>query len=67
MGQVAVAVAASDFNAWMQRNQLSLQTAADSLGMTRRMVAHYRTGSRTIPRVVGLACKGWDAEERQRH
>lgn len=29
--------------------------------MTRRMIAHYRTGSRAIPRVVGLACKGWEA------
>ena len=52
------------FNDWMQRNGLSLQTAADSLGMTRRMIAHYRTGSRAIPRVVGLACKGWEAERR---
>lgn len=53
---------ASEFDAWMKRNGLSLQTAADSLGMTRRMIAHYRTGSRAIPRVVGLACKGWEAE-----
>jgi len=30
--------------------------------MTRRMIAHYRTGSRSIPKVVGLACKGWEAE-----
>ena len=52
------------FNDWMQRNGLSLQTAADRLGMTRRRIAHYRTGSRAIPRVVGLACKGWEAERR---
>jgi hypothetical protein len=26
------------------------------------MIAHYRTGSRPIPKVVGLACKGWEAE-----
>jgi transcriptional regulator with XRE-family HTH domain len=49
----------------MQRNGLSLQTAADSLGMTRRMIAYYRTGSRAIPRIVGLACKGWEAEHRR--
>lgn len=53
---------ASEFNRWMQRNGLSLATAADTLGMTRRMIAHYRTGSRPIPKVVGLACKGWEAE-----
>lgn len=50
------------FDEWMRRNGLSLATAADALGMTRRMVAHYRTGSRPIPRVVGLACKGWEVE-----
>jgi len=53
---------ARDFNDWMQRNGLSLTIAAETLGMTRRMIAHYRTGSRPIPKVVGLACKGWEAE-----
>lgn len=54
---------ASEFDRWMQRNGLSLAKAAETLGMTRRMIAHYRTGSRPIPRVVGLACKGWEAEQ----
>jgi Protein of unknown function (DUF2442) len=49
---------ASEFEAWMERNHLSLTVAAESLGMTRRMIAHYRTGSKPIPVVVGLACKG---------
>ena len=53
---------ARSFDDWMQRNGLSLTSAADALGMTRRMIAHYRTGSRPIPRVVGLACKGWESE-----
>jgi len=53
---------ASEFDHWMRRNGLSLATAAETLGMTRRMIAHYRTGSRPIPKVVGLACKGWEAE-----
>ena len=52
---------ASEFEAWMERNGLSLTVAAESLGMTRRMIAHYRTGSKPIPVVVGLACKGWEA------
>jgi len=54
------------FDAWMRRNALSLTTAAESLGMTRRMIAHYRTGSRPIPKVVGLACKGWEVEHANR-
>lgn len=56
---------ASEFEAWMDRNHLSLTVAAESLGMTRRMIAHYRTGSKPIPVVVGLACKGWEATHAQ--
>lgn len=51
-----------EFNDWMQRNGLSLATAAETLGMTRRMIAHYRTGSRPVPKVVGLACLGWELQ-----
>lgn len=53
---------ADEFDAWMKRNSLSLAAAAESLGMTRRMIAYYRTGSRPIPKVVGLACAGWEAQ-----
>lgn len=56
---------ATVFDAWMKRNHLSLASAAESLGMTRRMIAHYRTGSRPIPKVVGLACKGWEVEHQR--
>jgi len=52
----------SGFNAWMSRNGLSLATAAEALGMTRRMIAHYRTGSRPISKAIGLACLGWEAQ-----
>jgi hypothetical protein len=51
---------AAEFDAWMQRNRLTLSSAAQALGMTRRMMAHYRTGSRPIPKVVALACKAID-------
>lgn len=47
------------FDEWMNNNQLSLSTAAEALGMTRRMIAHYRSGSRPIPKTVQLACVGW--------
>ncbi|MDD4929919.1 MAG: DUF2442 domain-containing protein [Gallionella sp.] len=53
---------ASEFDRWMQRNSLTLSSAADTLGMTRRMIAHYRTGSRPIPKVVGLACRAIELE-----
>lgn len=52
---------ASQFNEWMMQHHLSLTDAANVLGMTRRMMAYYRTGSRPIPKVVMLACMGWEA------
>ena len=53
----------SEFDQWMRRNGLSLTSAASALGMTRRMIAHYRSGSRPIPRTVQLACLGWETEQ----
>ena len=52
------------FDAWIKKNQLSLTTAAEALGLSRRMVAHYRTGSRPIPKIVALACTGWEIQHR---
>jgi hypothetical protein len=48
------------FDGWIKNNRLSLTTAADALGMTRRMIAHYRSGTRPIPKTVQLACIGWE-------
>ena len=49
------------FGEWMRRNGLSLTSAAVALGMSRRMVAYYRTAQKAIPRHVWLACLGWEA------
>ncbi len=49
------------FAAWMAQHDLSLNSAADALGLSRRMIAHYRTGSRPIPHVVALACEALTA------
>lgn len=48
------------FDAWMRRNGLSLTTAAEALGLSRRMVSYYRTAQRPIPKTVWLACLGCD-------
>jgi len=53
-----------EFAAWRVRNRLSLSDAAQALGITRRMVAYYEAGRYLIPRMVGLAIKGWEAEHR---
>lgn len=52
---------------WMHHHDLSLQTAAHALGISRRMIAYYRSGERPIPRTVGLAMLGWEAMESGHH
>lgn len=46
---------------WMARNELTLDSAAQELGLSRRMLAYYRSGEKPVPRTVALAMKGWDA------
>jgi len=53
------------FAQWRARNRLSLSAAAKALGMTPRTISAYGTGARPVPRYVALACKGWEAEQRQ--
>lgn len=49
------------FGDWMHRNNLSLTTAAEALGISRRMVSYYRTAHKAIPRTIWLTCLGWEA------
>ena len=49
---------------WMYENDLNLDGAAIALGMSRRMVAYYRSGAKAVPRTVALACLGWRALRR---
>lgn len=49
------------FDTRMHRNGLSLNTAAQALGISRRMVSDYRTAHKPIPRAIWLACLGWEA------
>lgn len=55
------------FRRWQDANHLSLTDAASAIGLSRRTISQYRTGSRTVPRIVGLACKGWEAERQVQH
>ena len=54
-----------DFASWMDRNQLSLSQAAQAIGMTRRMIAYYKSGARPIPKTVWLACIGYESLRHQ--
>lgn len=53
---------AVEFIRWRWRYGLSLSDAAEALGLSRRQVAYYASGERSVPRTVLLACKGWEAE-----
>jgi len=46
---------------WMARNDLTLDAAAEALGVSRRMLAYYRSGAKPVPRTVALACIGCEA------
>jgi hypothetical protein len=47
---------AADFKSWLKTEGLSLTAASDLLGLSRRTIAYYASGERTIPRVVFIAC-----------
>jgi len=49
---------------WMARHNMTLDAAAKALGLSRRMLAYYRSGEKPVPRTVALACLGWEAEQR---
>lgn len=49
------------FLEWRLRNGLSLTESANALGLSRRTIAYYSNGERTIPKAILLACTGWDA------
>ena len=49
--------AARAFLQWRLKHALSLSAAAEALGLSRRMVAYYSNGAKTVL----LACRGWEA------
>ena len=50
-----------DFKNWMTTNELSLTTAAQELGLSRRTITAYSSGAALIPKHIALACKGWNS------
>lgn len=58
--QADLAFPVTEFNAWMERNGLSLSAAAKALGITRRTIVYYHGGHKPIPIYIKLACIGWE-------
>jgi hypothetical protein len=46
---------------WLHETGLTLEQAAQELGISRRMLIYYRDGEKSIPRSIWLACLGWEA------
>ncbi len=46
---------------WLHDTGLTLEQAAEALGISRRMLIYYRDGEKPIPRAIWLACLGWEA------
>jgi Protein of unknown function (DUF2442) len=49
-----------DFRLWMDRHGLTLDRAADALGLSRRTIAYYLSGEQPVPKTVMLATEGYD-------
>lgn len=58
--QAGLAYPVAEFNAWMERNGLSLGATAKALGISRRTVLYYHGGYKPIPVYIRLACIGWE-------
>ena len=52
--------AAAAFRAWMEGRGLTLDRAAEALGLSRRTVAYYLSGEQPVPKTVMLATEGYD-------
>lgn len=51
---------------WMHQNGLTLDDAAQALGISRRMLAYYRSGEKPVPKSIGLAMLGWESLHHRR-
>lgn len=58
------AMTPADFSRFMARNALTQDAAAAVLGRSRRQIANY-TSAGPIPRIVALACYGFEAHRRE--
>jgi hypothetical protein len=59
------AMSADDFAAFLERNKLTHQGAASALGRSRRQIEYYLSKG-VIPRIIALACHGYEARKKQK-
>lgn len=61
--QAGEAMPAEAFRAWMEGHGLTLDRAAEALGLSRRTVAYYLSGEQPVPKTVMLATEGYDKRQ----
>jgi hypothetical protein len=61
--QSGEAMPAEAFRAWMEGHGLTLDRAAEALGLSRRIVAYYLSGEQPVPKTVMLATEGYDKRQ----
>ncbi|WP_182466769.1 helix-turn-helix domain-containing protein [Sphingomonas gilva] len=59
--QIGETMPSAGLRTWMERHDLTLDTAAAALGLSRRTIAYYLSGEQVIPKTVMLATEGYDA------
>ncbi len=57
--QSGEAMPASAFRAWMDTHTLTLDSAAEALGLSRRTIAYYLSGEQPVSKTVMLATEGY--------
>lgn len=61
--QAGEAMPAAAFRDWMDRHALTLDRAAEALGLSRRTIAYYLSGEQPVPKTVMLATEGYDKRQ----
>jgi plasmid stability protein len=61
----AEAMTRADFSAFLERHALTHQAAAAVLGRSKRQIENYLQSEHAIPRVVALACYGYEARREE--
>ena len=61
--QAGEAMPADAFRAWIARHALTLDAAAEALGLSRRTIAYYLSGEQPVPKTVMLATEGYDRRQ----
>lgn len=54
--------AADELHVWRVSHGFSLDTAADEIGVSRRMLSYYEARKWPVPKTVSLALAGWEVQ-----